>query len=78
MPNPSKMDTSPREGMLQKIFGPSFMTRKRTEDIELPSDKKKKKSIFGLEINDDSRTGKIITGYNKLDEFSQAQKKGKK
>ena len=65
-------DTSPREGMLQKIFGPSFMTKKRTEDIELPSDKpKKKKSIFGLEIKEGSRADTIKKGYDILNEFSK-------
>ena len=76
-------DTSPREGMLQKIFGPSFMTKKRTEDIELPSEKKtnvgqylieyskksKKKSIFEPEKG--SKADTIKKGYDILNEFSK-------
>jgi hypothetical protein len=44
---PNKVDTSPQLGLLQRYFGPSFMTKKRGGDIQLPDppNMKKKKPI---------------------------------
>lgn len=67
------MPPEPSLGLLQKYFGPSFMTKKRKTNIELPSEgkeqKKKKKGIFDVE--EGSTVDKMLKGYKKVSELGK-------
>lgn len=69
------MPAEPSLGLLQRYFGPSFMTKKRKEDINLPAEGlpdpklKKKKGMF--DVADDSTLGKMMKGYKQVSELGK-------
>lgn len=71
------MPAEPSLGFLQRYFGPSFMIKKRKTDIQLPNEEeeqKKKKKKRPFDIEEGSTIDKMLKGYKKVSELSNANK----